>query len=105
LKALAVTSARPSALTPDLPTVAATVPGYEAVAIFGIFAPAKTPPALVNRLNQEIVRVLNKADVKEKFFNAGAETVGSSPEQFAAAGKSEMAKWGKVIKEAGIRAE
>ena len=69
----------------------------------GIFAPAKTPAAIINRLNQEIVRVLNRAEVKEKFFNAGVEVVGSSPEQLAATIKSEMARMGKVIKDAGIR--
>lgn len=106
LRALAVTSAQPSVLLPELPTVAAAgLPGYEATSIQGIFAPAKTPAPLINRLNQEIVRVLNQADVKEKFFNAGAETIGSSPEKFAARVKSEMARLGKVIKDAGIHAE
>jgi tripartite-type tricarboxylate transporter receptor subunit TctC len=71
----------------------------------GIFAPAKTPRPIINRLNQEIVRILNKADVKEKFFTSGAEIVGGSPEQFGAAIKSEMARMGKVIKDAGIKAE
>ena len=106
LRALAVTTAQPSALAPGLPTIAASgLPGYESVALFGIFAPAKTPEAIIKRLNQEIVGVLNTAEVKEKFANRGAETVGSSPEAFAATLKSEMAKWGKVIKDAGIRHE
>ena len=61
--------------------------------------------AIINRLNQEIVRVLNTADVKEKFFNAGVEAVGSSPEEFAATIKSEMARVGKVIKDAGIKVQ
>ena len=104
LRALAVTSAAPSALAPGLPTVAASgVPGYEAVAMTGIWAPAKTPGAIIARLNQEIVRVLNLPDVKEKFLNAGAEVVGSSPEQLAATIKSEIAKISKVIKDAGIK--
>jgi tripartite-type tricarboxylate transporter receptor subunit TctC len=106
LRALAVASLQPSALAPGLPTIAASgVPGYEAVAFEGMFAPAKTPVAIIDRLNQEIVRVLNKAEVKERFFNAGVETVGSTPEEFAAAIKSNVAKWGKLIKEAGIRDE
>jgi tripartite-type tricarboxylate transporter receptor subunit TctC len=84
---------------------ASGLPGYEIVSIHGIFAPAKTPAAIVNRLNQEIVRVLNSAEVKEKFFNAGTETVGSSPEQLMVTVKSEMVRLGKVIKDAGIRAE
>ena len=106
LKALAVTSAGPSALAPGLPTVAASgLPGYEAVAITGIFAPAKAPGAIINRLSQEIVWVLNQVDVKEKFFNLGVEAVGSSPEQLAATVKSEMARMGKVIKDAGFKAD
>jgi tripartite-type tricarboxylate transporter receptor subunit TctC len=106
LRALAVTSAQPSALLPGLPTVAATgVPGYESSSLVGMLAPAGTPETISNRLNQEIVRVLNRVDVKEKFLNAGLETIGSSPGQFAATMKSEIAKWGKVIKGAGIKDE
>jgi len=70
-----------------------------------VFAPPKTPPSLINRLNQEIVRVLNTADVKEKFFSVGIETVGSSPEQLAARVKSDMANLGKLIRNAGIRGD
>ena len=103
LRALAVTSATPSVLLPGLPTIAATgLPGYEALSIVAMFAPAKTPPALINRLNQEVVRVLGQPDVKEKFLASGVETVGSSPEQLTSRLKSEITKWGKVIKDAGI---
>ena len=105
LRALAVTSAKPSVLFPGLSTVAATLPGYEAVQILGIWAPAKTPAAIINRLNEEIVRALNIADVKEKVLNSGAETVGSSPEQFAAIIKSDRARLGKMIKDLGLRAD
>jgi tripartite-type tricarboxylate transporter receptor subunit TctC len=106
LRVLAVTSAQPSALVPGVPTVAASgLPGYEAVSIYGMFAPARTPASIINRLNQEVVRVLNIAEVKERFFNSGEETIGSSPEQLAATVKSDIAKWGKVIKDAGIRAD
>jgi tripartite-type tricarboxylate transporter receptor subunit TctC len=105
VRALAVTSAEPTALFPGVPTVAASLPGYESVTIYGIFTPAKTPRAIIDKLNVEIVRFLNRAEVKEKFFNAGMETVGGSPEQLAAAVKSEMTRMGKVIKDAGIRAE
>jgi tripartite-type tricarboxylate transporter receptor subunit TctC len=106
LRALAVSSLQPSELAPGLPTIAASgVPGYESVAIFGVLAPAKTPAALVKRLNQEIVRVLTSAAVKERFFNAGSEVVASTPLQFAEAIKSEMSRMGKVIKDAGIRDE
>ena len=105
-KALAVTSAQPSALFPGLPTVAASgLPGYEAGGMTGLWAPAKTPGAIVNRLNQEIVRVLNLPDVKERFMNAGVETVGNSPAQFAAIIKSDMARTAKTIKDAGIKVD
>ena len=106
LRSLAVTSAQPSALAPGVPTIAASgLPGYESESVYGVFAPAKTLATLINRLNREMVRVLNSTDVKEKLFTTGAESVGSSPEQFAAAVKSDMAKMGKVIRDAGIRAE
>jgi tripartite-type tricarboxylate transporter receptor subunit TctC len=106
LRALAVTSAQPTALAPGLPTVAASgLPGYESVAPYGIFAPVSTPSAVINRLNQEIVRVLNAPDIKEKLFNAGIDVVASTPKQLAAAVEAETARMGKVIKEAGIRAE
>ena len=105
LKALAVTTAQPSALTLGLPTVAAAVPGYEAVSSFGVFAPAGTPPAVINRLNAEIARVLGRPDVKERFLNAGVETIGSSPQQLAAVVKSEMTRLGKLIRDSGIRAQ
>lgn len=103
LRALATTSAQPTALLPGLPAVAATVPGYESVYMLGIFAPGKTPPAVVGRLHQEIVSALNTAEVKERFFSAGADVVGSTPEEFTVAIKSEMLRLGKVIKDAGIR--
>ena len=106
LRALAVTSAEPSALTPGLPTVAASgLPGYEVVGLTGIWAPAKTPAAIINRLNQEIVRVLNRADVKERFLNAGSEVVGGSPQEFTAMIKSDIARMSKVIKDAGIKVD
>jgi tripartite-type tricarboxylate transporter receptor subunit TctC len=106
LRALAVTSRQPTPLAPGLPTMAAAgVPDYESVAIFGILAPAKTPAALVNRLHQEIARILDRPDVKDRFFNAGSEVVGGSPEQFAATIRAEMATLGKLISDAGIRDE
>lgn len=104
LRALAVTSAEPSALFPELPTaVAAGLPGYEIVSIHGIFAPAKTPAAIVGRLNQEIVKSLNQRDVKEKFLSIGADPVGSTPDQLTAKVKAEMATFGKIIRDASIR--
>lgn len=106
VKALAVTSARPSALVPDLPTIAASgVPGYEAVSLLGFFAPVRTSPALVARLNQEIVRILNSAEMKTRLFDASIEAVASSPTEFVTAIKSEMDRMGKLIRDAGIRDE
>jgi tripartite-type tricarboxylate transporter receptor subunit TctC len=106
LRALAVSSAQPSALAPGLPTLASSgLPGYECVAMYAVFLPARTPAPIVRRLNQEIVRVLNRPDIKEKFLLASTEIVASSPEGLAATMKSEMARMGKVITDARIRAE
>jgi len=106
LRAVAITSAEPSARFPGLPTVAATgLPGYSAETLYGVFAPANTPAAIVDRLNQEIARALGRAEVKERLFSLGIEAVGNSPQAFAAVIKSDMAKWGKVIKNAGIHEE
>jgi tripartite-type tricarboxylate transporter receptor subunit TctC len=106
LKPLAVTGVQPSALFPGLPTVAASgLAGYEADSTFGIFAPARTPAAIVTRLDQEIVRYLRTAEARGRLLAAGMEGVGTSPEEFAAIVKSDMLKWGKVIRDAGIREE
>ena len=91
---------------PGMPTVAASgLPGFEASSTQGMFAPGKTPPALVNRINRELVRILATADAKERLFNTGVEVVGSTPEQFVATIKSDWARLGKVIRDAGIREE
>ncbi len=106
LRVLAVTSAQQSVLVPDVPTMAASgLPGYASELIVGVFAPAGTPAPLITRLNQEFVRVLTQADMKEKFLGVGVEPRGGTPEQMVAIVKSDMAKWGKVIKEAGIRVD
>ena len=106
LRALAVTSPEPSPLAPGLPTIAASgLPGYESIQIYGVFAPVKVPAAIVKRLNEEIVRVLGRTEVKEKFVANGMEPVGSTPQLLAATMKSEIVRIGKVIKEAGIRGD
>ena len=105
VKALGVTGLQPSAQVPGLPTIAATLPGYETVGITGIYAPAKTPPAIITRLNREIVRFVNQPDAKEKLLNAGQEIVGGSPAELATTMKSEMTKWARLIKEARITAD
>ena len=106
LRALAVTSPQPSPLAPGLPAMAASgLPGYESMQIYGVFAPSRTPAAIVKRLNEEMVRVLGRADIREKFLSSGVEPVGGTPQQLAATIKSEIARIGKVIKDAGIRGE
>jgi len=106
LAPIAVTSARRSPALPDVPTIAESgVPGYEASTWYGLLAPAHTPAAAVARLNDAIVKVLADAALREKLSDQGFEPVGNSPEEFGAYIKSEIAKWGKVIRDAGIRAE
>lgn len=106
LRPLAVTSAQPSALLPGLPTVAQSgLTGYEFAQTLGVLAPARTPATIINRLNREIARAIHQPDVKQKFFVAGVEPVGSSSVAFAALIKSDMVRLGKVIRDAGIREE
>jgi tripartite-type tricarboxylate transporter receptor subunit TctC len=106
MKALAVSTAQRSALAPEVPTVAeAGVPGYELSVWFGVLAPAGTPRDIVGRLNAEIVRVLNSADVKSRFAKQGVEVQTSTPEQFSEFLRAEVARWARVIKDAGIRAD
>lgn len=103
---LAVTTLQPSALAPGLPTVAAAgLPGYEMKAIVGIFAPAKTPPAIIEQLHQEIVRALNSPEVKQRVFDSGSDAIAGSPADLLASMKSEIATTGKLIRDLGIRAE
>jgi tripartite-type tricarboxylate transporter receptor subunit TctC len=103
IRALAVSTAKRSPAVPDIPTIAeAGVPGYDSGAWFGLLAPAGTPKGIVNRLAAETQRILKLPDVHERIAALGAEPVGSTPEQFAAHIKSEIAKWAKVIKEANV---
>ena len=104
LRALATASLQPSPLLPGLPTVNDSgVPGFESIILQGVLTVGKTPAARVARLNREIVRVLNRPEVKQRHFNAGVETVGSTPEIFAATMRADTVKWGKVIRDAGIQ--
>ncbi|HUP95099.1 MAG TPA: tripartite tricarboxylate transporter substrate binding protein [Burkholderiales bacterium] len=107
VRALAVTSAKRSSATPDLPTVAEATgfAGYEASTWQGFVFPAATPRTIVQRVADETVKVLAMSDVRERLRDQGYETVGSTPEQFGAYIRSELAKWSKVIKGAGIKAE
>ncbi|MEQ1776037.1 MAG: tripartite tricarboxylate transporter substrate binding protein [Burkholderiales bacterium] len=106
LRALAVASSQPSVLVPELPTVAASgLPGYESISTTGFFAPAHTPALIISRLNRDSVRYLQTTEARERFLAVGAETAGSTPEELAAKVMSEMTRMGKVIRDAGIRAE
>jgi tripartite-type tricarboxylate transporter receptor subunit TctC len=105
LRALGVTSAEPSALLPGVPTIASSLPGYEIIGLDAVYAPAKTPATAITLLNREIVRYLKTNEAREKFLAIGSEAVGSSPEQLAAAVKADIARLGKVIKDAGITAD
>ena len=106
LRGLAVTTAARSNLMPQLPTVAESgVPGYETGSWYGITAPAGKPRAVVSRLNKEITTVLGTPDFREQLLNAGADPMQTTPEQFAAYVQIEIAKWAKVIKLSGAKAE
>lgn len=106
LRALATTGAKRSPAAPELPTmIEAGVPGYEAANWFGTVVPAKTPPAIVSKLSQEIGRVLRMTDVRERLLVQGMEPVGSSPEEYSAYLKSEITKWARAVKASGAKAE
>jgi tripartite-type tricarboxylate transporter receptor subunit TctC len=98
-----VSSAKRSTVIPEVPTIAeAGVPGYEVVQWFGILAPAGTPNEVVSRLHSASIRALQDPQVKQRFLADGGETVGNSPEEFAAIIRSDLQKWGKLVKAAGI---
>ena len=106
LKMLAVGTKTRSKILPDYPTVAeAGVPGYESSTAFGVLAPAKTPAAIVNRLNRELVNVIQSAGFRDKQAAQGVEAVGGTPQEYAAHLKEELAKYARVVKATGIKAE
>lgn len=106
LRALAVTTPKRWHGTPELPTVAeAGVPGFAITQWYGMIAPAKTPPAIVTKISKEISRILHQPDVKEKLASDGADAVGNAPEAFGAHIKAEVAKYAKIVKLVGLKAE
>jgi tripartite-type tricarboxylate transporter receptor subunit TctC len=106
LRAIAVTSAKRAASLPDVPTVAESgVPGFEVLNWFGMLGPAKMPNAIVTRLNSTIVKLLQRSEVREKLTSEGSEIIGSTPAQFVAFLKDDLAKWARVVKAAGIKTE
>jgi tripartite-type tricarboxylate transporter receptor subunit TctC len=105
VRALGVTSSRRSALAPEIPTVAETVPGYEWSGWYGLTAPAKTPANIIARLNAEQNQAIKDANFKERLAGVGAEPIGSTPEEYGAHIRAQLAKMRLAIKLAGVRVE
>ena len=106
LNAIGVSSLKRISSLPDAPTFDEQgVTGFEAVSWVGILAPAKTPPAIVERLHRDLAIALKEADTRERFSTLGIEPVGNTPEQFAEQIKADLARWGKVVERAKIRVE
>jgi tripartite-type tricarboxylate transporter receptor subunit TctC len=105
IRAIAVTTAKRSNAAPEIPTVGETVPGFEATTWFAMFAPANTPRPVIDRLQSEVQRVYRLPEVQERLKTLGLEAILSSPEELARYQASEIAKWAKVVKDSGARAE
>jgi len=102
LRPIAVSSERRTPVLPDVPAVAETLPGFDATSWYGIFAPAGTPRPVIARLNEEIARIMKSSDVAQSLMSEGASPVADTPEEFDRFFREEVAKWGKVIRQAGI---
>ena len=106
IRALGVTSARRSALAPELPTIAeAGLPGFEVSGWYGLLAPASTPPAIINRIYSAAMQGLESDAMKERLKSQGLEPLGLSPEQSSKFLKEDIARWSRVMREAGVRQE
>lgn len=105
LRALGVTSLKRTALAPDMPAVAETLPGFESVTWFGLYGPKGLPADLMGKINQAVNSALAESDVKDRFARLGAEPTGGTPQAFAAMVKGDTAKWKKIIAERKITAE
>ena len=106
LRPLAVTSDRPSLAMPGLPTISDSgLHGYSATTWYGLYAPKGTPPDIINRINKATIEVLKNPELREQLIQRGFEPVGNSPKEFAAFISSEIIKWGKVVRVAGIEPE
>ena len=103
LRALGVTTLRRTPLAPDVPAVAESVPGYELVGWYGLLAPLGTPKNIVNKISSEIARALKTTEVQERLVSTGAEAVESSPAEFTKFLEKETLRWGKVLRDAGIK--
>ncbi|MGZ5139551.1 MAG: tripartite tricarboxylate transporter substrate-binding protein, partial [Burkholderiales bacterium] len=101
-----VTSAKRSPVLPEVPTAAESgLPGFEAEIWFALVAPARTPAAIVTRVNRDVTAILNTPAIQERLLSQAAEAAPSTPDELAAFMRSEIAKWGKVVKTAGIKIE
>jgi len=105
VRPVAVTTIKRSQAMPELPTIGETVKDYEASTWYGLLVPARTPKNIVSTLHGQIVKILSAREMKDKLIAQGFEPVGGTPEEFGAYIKSEIAKWGKVIRTAGIKPE
>lgn len=106
LRGIAVTSAKRQPSAPELPTISeAGLPGFEVTAFFGFMAPAGVPRAIITKLHREIVAIMALPDMRERFLAQAAEPVGNRPEEYAAFIQSEIVKWAKVVKEAGLKVD
>ena len=105
LRALGVSTKKRSSALPDVPSISETLPGYEATQWFGIFAPARTPRPIVQRLNHELTRALNDPTLKARLVADGFEVIAGTPEDFSRDLRTDLDKWGKVIRTAGIKPE
>jgi tripartite-type tricarboxylate transporter receptor subunit TctC len=106
LRALAVASSKRIAPLPEVPTAAeAGVPGYDCASWYGVLVPARTSRAVIEKLNAGVIKAVSAPELRERLTNEGAEAAGNSPEQFAVFIQRELARWAKVIKDAGIRIE
>ncbi|MCA3069975.1 MAG: tripartite tricarboxylate transporter substrate binding protein [Rhodocyclaceae bacterium] len=105
LRAVAVTSAKPSPLLPDVPTMASVLPGFDMVNWWGLFVPAGTPQPVIGRLNSELVKIMRSTDVVDRFAGLGVESLSSTPEELTALVKAEIASFGNLIRAANIKAD
>jgi tripartite-type tricarboxylate transporter receptor subunit TctC len=105
LRAIGVTSAKRSSALPEVPAIGETLPGYEVSAWYGLVVPAKTPAAIIRRLNTELNAVLATADVRERLASQGVEVQGSTPEELARIIRVDAVRWAKLVKGAGLQLE
>jgi tripartite-type tricarboxylate transporter receptor subunit TctC len=105
LRALAVTTPRRLAALPELPAVAEALPGFEVVGWYGVIGPAGLPRPVVTRLHEELVKILNQPEVRERIVADGSEPVGNTPDEFRRFMRADLDKWAKLVKESGAKLE